>query len=71
MRTYALGKRWSAASKKGGAVRFHSLHLPSRSRRDAARNRERLEIAFMFATLAAIIVILIGGSRLLVEMLQS
>ena len=52
-------------------MRFHSLHLPSRSRRDAARNRERLEIAFMFATLAAIIVILIGGSRLLVELLQS
>ena len=51
-------------------MRFHSLHLPSRNRQDA-RGRERLEIALMFAALAAIVVILIGGSRLLVGLLQS
>lgn len=51
-------------------MRFHSLHLPSRSRQDA-RGRERLEILLMFAALAAIVVILIGGSRLLVGLLQS
>jgi hypothetical protein len=52
-------------------MKFHSLHLNPRSRQDAARFRDRLEIAFMFAAVIGIVVLLIGGSRLLVSMLAS
>jgi hypothetical protein len=51
-------------------MKFHSLQLTPRSRQYAARNRDRLEIAFMFAALIGIVVLLIGGSRLLVQFLS-
>jgi hypothetical protein len=50
---------------KGGAVRFHSLQ----TMRADARIKDRLEIAFTLGALAAIVVLLIGGSRLLVSLL--
>jgi hypothetical protein len=37
--------------------------------RPDARTKDRLEIAFMFGAVITIVVLLIGGSRLLVSML--
>ncbi len=46
-------------------MRFQSLQLM----RPDARTKDRLEIAFTLGTLVAIVVLLIGGSRLLVSLL--
>lgn len=56
---------------RGEPLRFQSLHLmrqiavPKR----AAGNKDHLEIAFTLGAVVAIVVFLIGGSRLLVELL--
>ena len=51
-------------------MKFHSGYLIPRSRQDAARNTERFEIAIALGALVAIVVLLIGGARLLVDLLQ-
>lgn len=46
-------------------MKFHSLQVM----RSDARTKDRLEIAFTLGSLVAIVVLLIGGSRLLFSML--